>query len=305
MITALPFRSLPWLLLVLLVMSNCTRIETLQRVTPTGSPFQIALTKKYTKFAEEEAKQCAWSSSQHFIDKGMKTAYGQTALPEDLTEWNIPENELPQLQQARMSLIEVLTQHPEIINAHPETAAEAQFSFDCWVKQQQGNWRVDEIEECRDGFYAAINSLTGGKMGQNIKPPKAPSKPIAKPEASTAAPDQAAKDQAFNYRIFFDSNHADVTPKMQKVIDHILADVKNLHNYEYVLNGYADRAGSEDFNLALSKRRAIAVRNRLVAGGMRESAITIFAYGESDNAIATEDGVSEPANRRVEIVLSD
>lgn len=282
------FRKSPWLIMVFCALNACTRIETLQNVVPTGTPFQTALTQKYTEFAVSEAKQCDWIDSQRFIDKGMHAAYGQTTPPEELKEWNIPENILPQLTAARAELIEVLSK-PELLDAQPETAAEAQFSFDCWVEQQEENWQTEDIEECRDDFYSALSELKAQKIA----------------EALPMTPIPLTPEEIYNYRVFFDFNSAKVTPKTQKVIDNIIADIKNLKDYEFVLNGYADRAGDEDYNLELSKQRAIAVRKKLVAAGLPEKSITIFAYGEEDNAVETEDGVAEKANRRVEIVISD
>ena len=67
--------------------------------------------------------------------------------------------------------------------------------------------------------------------------------------------------------------------------------------------GHADRSGSEEYNLALSMRRADAVREALIAGGIPAESITTAARGESENAIPTVDGVVEQANRRVEIIV--
>ena len=46
-----------------------------------------------------------------------------------------------------------------------------------------------------------------------------------------------------------------------------------------------------------------AVAADLVARGVSRSAITVQAYGESRPLVATADGVREPQNRRVEIIL--
>jgi OOP family OmpA-OmpF porin len=50
-------------------------------------------------------------------------------------------------------------------------------------------------------------------------------------------------------------------------------------------------------------RRADAVREALIAGGIPAESITTAARGESENAIPTVDGVVEQANRRVEIIV--
>ncbi|GAV36929.1 outer membrane protein precursor [Roseomonas sp. TAS13] len=55
--------------------------------------------------------------------------------------------------------------------------------------------------------------------------------------------------------------------------------------------------------MGLSRRRADAVAAELVRQGIQRSEITVEAFGESRPLVPTADGVREPQNRRVEIVL--
>ena len=55
--------------------------------------------------------------------------------------------------------------------------------------------------------------------------------------------------------------------------------------------------------MTLSMRRADAVRDALIAGGIPAENITVAGRGESENAIPTTDGIVEQANRRVEIIV--
>jgi OOP family OmpA-OmpF porin len=69
------------------------------------------------------------------------------------------------------------------------------------------------------------------------------------------------------------------------------------------INGHTDRAGSEDYNLRLSTRRAQYVAGLIEQAGITPSRISYFAFGESDPALPTADGLAEAKNRRVEIYL--
>ena len=69
------------------------------------------------------------------------------------------------------------------------------------------------------------------------------------------------------------------------------------------LTGHTDRSGSDQYNLALSLRRGEAVKQALIAQGIPANAISIIGRGESQPLVPTADGVREPQNRRVEIVL--
>jgi outer membrane protein OmpA-like peptidoglycan-associated protein len=55
--------------------------------------------------------------------------------------------------------------------------------------------------------------------------------------------------------------------------------------------------------MGLSQRRAQTVRAALVAQGVRANSITERWRGKDDPLVATADGVREPQNRRVDIVL--
>ena len=67
--------------------------------------------------------------------------------------------------------------------------------------------------------------------------------------------------------------------------------------------GHADRSGTPQYNQRLSQRRADAVAAELVRRGVPRNAMAIQAFGESRPLVPTADGVREPQNRRVEIVL--
>ena len=67
--------------------------------------------------------------------------------------------------------------------------------------------------------------------------------------------------------------------------------------------GQADRSGPDDYNMALSLRRAHAVKDALVRDGVPPTVISVLGKGETQPLVQTADGVREPQNRRVEIVL--
>ena len=67
--------------------------------------------------------------------------------------------------------------------------------------------------------------------------------------------------------------------------------------------GHTDTTGTEAYNMALSLRRANAVKDALVKLGVPAAAITTVGRGEAGLLVQTGDGVREPQNRRVEITL--
>jgi OmpA-OmpF porin, OOP family len=70
-----------------------------------------------------------------------------------------------------------------------------------------------------------------------------------------------------------------------------------------VVVGHTDRQGSLEYNDGLSLRRAERVRAQLVRIGIAGERIGVAGRGERAPLVPTEDGVAEPRNRRVEIIV--
>lgn len=71
------------------------------------------------------------------------------------------------------------------------------------------------------------------------------------------------------------------------------------------IEGFADPAGSQSYNLALSRRRAENVRDALASLGLQESPLRVVGYGES-RLVAPGAEKNEPgaeSNRRVVFVI--
>jgi outer membrane protein OmpA-like peptidoglycan-associated protein len=101
--------------------------------------------------------------------------------------------------------------------------------------------------------------------------------------------------------ITFDTDDAKVKPDFAGTLVSVAAVLKHFNRTTVDVYGYTDSQGPDDYNQALSQRRANNVAAKLSAAGVGSDAISIKAYGESSPAVQTPDGVREPLNRRVEI----
>ncbi len=101
--------------------------------------------------------------------------------------------------------------------------------------------------------------------------------------------------------VYFDFDVAEPNADGDAALTSIIEDLANVAPRRVRVAGHADRSGPEPYNLDLSRRRAENVAKRLIAGGVPAVAVAIEAYGETRPAVATGDGVREPANRRAEI----
>ena len=117
------------------------------------------------------------------------------------------------------------------------------------------------------------------------------------------APAQPAAVQPETYVVYFDLDKSNVKPEAAQILDRAIADAKAGGTPSISVTGHADRSGAEDYNLGLSLRRADAVREYLIKGGVTAEQITVSGRGEAEPAVPTADGVKEPRNRRVEVIV--
>ncbi len=103
--------------------------------------------------------------------------------------------------------------------------------------------------------------------------------------------------------VFFDWNSSDITPEATTTLDSMLASYSGCGGAAVTISGYADRSGTDRYNLGLSDRRAQGVAQYLTGKGVAGGAVTAKGFGETNPRVPTEDGVREPQNRRVEISI--
>ena len=113
----------------------------------------------------------------------------------------------------------------------------------------------------------------------------------------------AAPAPARTFLVFFDFDRADLTDRARAIIAEAATNAGRVGTTRIEIAGHADRSGTPQYNQALSERRAAAVAAELERRGIARSAMTVQAFGESRPLVPTADGVREPQNRRVEIVL--
>jgi outer membrane protein OmpA-like peptidoglycan-associated protein len=116
--------------------------------------------------------------------------------------------------------------------------------------------------------------------------------------AAIGAMPRAPKQFTLRYEFGSDVLDADslaLIPRIAAAIEeHAPADV--------VIVGHTDTVGEDDYNDALSLRRAEAVRDQLVAAGLEAGRIEIWGRGEREPLEPGEDRRSE-LNRRAEVIV--
>ena len=104
--------------------------------------------------------------------------------------------------------------------------------------------------------------------------------------------------------IRFDSGKSNLLPQYRGILNRVARVVMPLKRSIYVY-AYTDDAGTKDYNLQLSARRARAVRDALVQAGIDPSLIATKGFGKSKPLLAGSSPKARAANRRVEIGIID
>jgi outer membrane protein OmpA-like peptidoglycan-associated protein len=120
---------------------------------------------------------------------------------------------------------------------------------------------------------------------------------------AVAAPVPVPAAQAPSFMVFFDWDRSNLSAQALNTIKQAAATFKTKGNARITATGHTDKSGPENYNMALSLRRANAVKDALVREGVPATAIAVVGRGESQPLVPTADGVREPQNRRVEIVI--
>lgn len=137
---------------------------------------------------------------------------------------------------------------------------------------------------------------------QGPAPAPAPVAPEPAPAPIPAPAEQLLCNKG-PFIIFFDWNSSDITPEAATTLDSMMAGYGGCGGAAVTISGYADRSGSDRYNVGLSDRRAQGVAQYVTGRGVAAGAVTAKGFGETNPRVPTEDGVREPQNRRVEITV--
>jgi outer membrane protein OmpA-like peptidoglycan-associated protein len=88
-------------------------------------------------------------------------------------------------------------------------------------------------------------------------------------------------------------------------LDRVIEAIQKEPRAQVTIEGHTDDVGTDEYNQALSERRAQAVVAYLVQKGVDKSRLTARGYGKSRPAAVNGGDEGRRRNRRVEIVLRE
>ena len=69
------------------------------------------------------------------------------------------------------------------------------------------------------------------------------------------------------------------------------------------ITGHTDQTDTEDYNMKLSRERALSVRDYLYAKGISKNRLVVSWKGESMPIVPGSESTREPRNRRVSFIV--
>ena len=114
----------------------------------------------------------------------------------------------------------------------------------------------------------------------------------------------APEDRAILKPIYFEYNKSNIRPEYQPVLENISKLMLKKAEQQLLVEGHCDERGTDEYNLALGERRALAVRRYLVALGVSADRVHTISYGEEKPAVTGSDEAAWAKNRRAEFKVS-
>ena len=128
--------------------------------------------------------------------------------------------------------------------------------------------------------------------------------PVAVPAPAAAA--VATLNQNLNPTVLnFATGSAVLPPAALPALQQAAAQIKALPAATVIeIGGHTDNVGNPDANMALSQRRADAVRDALVQNGVSPSMLTAKGYGDTKPAASNDTTDGRAQNRRTEFTVA-
>ena len=130
---------------------------------------------------------------------------------------------------------------------------------------------------------------------------------VAGPISNKGCPEVTAavikKLNEFSKSVLFDSSKATIKAESNDKLEEMVKVMNEYNSANFRLEGHTDSTGNAAKNLQLSKDRAAAIKNYLIAKGISESRLSSEGYGVTKPIASNKTVAGRAQNRRVEIIL--
>ena len=129
--------------------------------------------------------------------------------------------------------------------------------------------------------------------------------PIYGDASALAGRTEGAEIGAGQYEaVYFEFDSPQLSPSEQGKIDAVVAYLQQNPTHGVIVEGHCDERGSNEYNLALGERRALAVRAAMISAGIDGARVQTRSYGEERAVAFGHDESAWRLNRRAEFTFT-
>jgi outer membrane protein OmpA-like peptidoglycan-associated protein len=148
---------------------------------------------------------------------------------------------------------------------------------------------------------AAIGGAAGGLIGNKMdKQAKELKQAIPNAEVQRVG---EGIDMTFNSQLMFALNSDVISEGAKNDLASAATVFVKYPDTNLMIEGHTDDTGADDYNMALSEKRANAVANFLISKGVSSSRIQRKWYGETQPKYPNDSEANRSKNRRVEVAV--
>ena len=154
---------------------------------------------------------------------------------------------------------------------------------------------------------SSSSSASGSASGSSTASASSSSTTTAGVESSSTTATQmsdAEKLAQVGNTVYFGFDSAELAAEAQAILDRQAAFLNVNPTMVVIIEGHADERGTREYNLALGDRRAVAVRDYLLAKGLNAARVRTVSYGKERPAVSGSNEGSWEFNRRAATVLN-
>lgn len=151
---------------------------------------------------------------------------------------------------------------------------------------------------------AAVGAIAGGAVGGYMDKQE---RELREATAGTGIEVERNGDQislSLPANVTFPVNSSTIQPDFYAALNDVATTLVQYPSTAVDIIGHASSDGADDYNLALSQRRADAVRSYLLGRGMQAVRVQAIGMGETQPIADNATEAGRAANRRVEIILT-
>jgi outer membrane protein OmpA-like peptidoglycan-associated protein len=113
----------------------------------------------------------------------------------------------------------------------------------------------------------------------------------------------AQPPEPISFTLYFEEGSTVVLDASRETLSALFDEVARRQAIEVQVTGHTDTVGNRTDNDTLSTNRALVIKEMLVDQGLQADFIRAVGRGERELLVETDDDVSEPKNRRVEVIV--